>query len=71
MEREIISVYFNLDFCIALRLFVVYFLSEDERQKLTVTEGYSVSEMFGFVSSVKEIHKGFERLLLKHLQQML
>lgn len=51
MEGEIVSIYFNLDFFIVLELFV-YFLSEDERQKLTVTEGYSVSEMFGFVSSV-------------------
>ena len=61
MEGEIVSMYFNLDIFVALGL-LVCFLSEDERQKLIVTEGYSVSEMFVFelcVKGIGEVLKGF------------
>lgn len=50
-------------FFVALGLSLVYFLSVGERQNLTVTENYSVSEVFVFVRPMyreaREVLKGF------------
>lgn len=66
-EEEIVSIYFNLDFFIVLGLFVVYFFST----KNSDMGVFFVRYVWGFEAFLKGNQEGLERLLLKHLKQVL